>query len=155
MSHIDYPNNNNPDSTSPPNYSSQSEFNSALNKGDRGYYGNDNGGPYPNSNSQMTLYALITAGGLTAGNHSPPSSAPLGMWADVSDSDAWGPAGINPPANWKEVTPLYSATANYAMAAFVQDREPRSATLGIVLDDNGAVAGPHFSSKSPNSNLKK
>lgn len=51
MSHIDYPNNNTPTNTTPPNYSSQSEYNSALNKGDRGYYGNDNKvAYYPNSN---------------------------------------------------------------------------------------------------------
>lgn len=51
MSHIDYPNNNNATNTATPNYSSQSEFNRALTKGDRGYYGNDNKvAHYPNSN---------------------------------------------------------------------------------------------------------
>jgi hypothetical protein len=51
VDHINYPNNNTPNNTSRPNYSSQTEFNPAINKGERGYYGNDNKtGHYPNSN---------------------------------------------------------------------------------------------------------
>jgi hypothetical protein len=51
MNHINYPNNNTPNDTSKPNHSSQTKFDPSLNKGDRGYYGNDNKTSYyPNSN---------------------------------------------------------------------------------------------------------
>jgi hypothetical protein len=51
MDHINYPNNNTPNNTSKPNYSSQTEFDQAINKGERGYYGNDGKlAHYPNSN---------------------------------------------------------------------------------------------------------
>ena len=51
MNHINYPNNNTPGNTAKPNYSNQSEFNSSIQKGERGYYGNDNKtAHYPNSN---------------------------------------------------------------------------------------------------------
>ena len=51
MDHVNYPNNNNPEKTEKPNYSSQTEFGPDLKKGDRGYYGNDNKvAHYPNSN---------------------------------------------------------------------------------------------------------
>ncbi len=51
MSYIDYPNNNNPTNLSKPNYSSQNTFDKNIQKGERGYYGNDNKtAEYPNSN---------------------------------------------------------------------------------------------------------
>ena len=51
MGHIDYPNNNNSSNLSKPNYSNQNTFDKTLQKGERGYYGNDNKtAHYPNSN---------------------------------------------------------------------------------------------------------
>lgn len=56
MSHIDYPNNNNANNEERPNYSSQNKFEPSANKGERGYYGNDNKtGHYPNSNRTSNL----------------------------------------------------------------------------------------------------
>jgi hypothetical protein len=51
MSRTDYPNSNNPNNTTKPNYPSQNEFDPNVKKGERGYYGNDNKiAKYPNSN---------------------------------------------------------------------------------------------------------
>jgi hypothetical protein len=151
MSHIDYPNNNNPDNFGAPNYSSQSAFDSELDKGDRGYYGNDNGGIYPNSNSVMALY--VAGVNLTAGNHSAPGLSPV-EWLDVTDSATWAPNGLNPPANWREVTPTYDPTINYAMADFIQHREARRTTLALIKDKDGNLRGTLLKNKPPNSNLK-
>lgn len=49
---IDYPNNQTAHLLIRPNYSNQGVFNPSLEKGERGYYGNDNNANYyPNSSS--------------------------------------------------------------------------------------------------------
>ena len=151
MSHIDYPNNNNPNNSPAPNYSSQSAFVPGLAKGDRGYYGNDNGGAYSNSNSAIALFAAVQ--NLTAGDHSPPGSK-LNEWLDVTNSDTWADIGIAPPANWREVTPTYTHTTNYPPATLVQYVESRGKTGWFDRDENGNLVTRLLKNKPANSNLK-
>mgnify|MGYP001465503383 CR=1 FL=1 len=60
---IDYPNNQTPANLNKPNYSNQGVFNPALQKKDRGYYGNDNNANYyPNCNSGISVNNKQTRG---------------------------------------------------------------------------------------------